>query len=59
MEKPVPCFDCKHLRNNEVGTCKAYPKGIPVAIWSGENTHRERFPGDNGVIYAPKPGRRP
>lgn len=55
---PEPCKDCKHLWgdsviivNNRFG-CAAFPDGIPDEIYSGNNSHRKPFPGDNGIQYA-------
>ena len=35
-------------------TCKAFPRGIPREIMSGKWDHRERYPGDNGILYDPE-----
>ena len=34
-------------------TCAAFPKGIPLEIWNGENDHAQEFPGDNGIRFEP------
>jgi hypothetical protein len=31
--------------------CKAFPKGIPDKIWSGENNHEKPFKGDHGIQF--------
>jgi len=59
MEKDPVCLGCKHLEDKDFGTCKAFPKGIPVGIWNGENDHHTEFSGDGGTRYGPLPGRRP
>ncbi len=57
------CSLCAHKRpkpNREfsrdapTGECDAFPDGIPVVIWNGENNHRMPFPGDGGMQFEPK-----
>lgn len=48
-----PCETCIH--NNDDGTCKAFPKGIPQEIRSGYNDHTKEYPGDHGIRYTPPP----
>lgn len=50
----VVCTFCKNLRTGQ--TCRAYPKKIPEAIWSGDNKHTEPFPGDHGIRFEPVKG---
>ena len=48
------CFYCKNWdRNNHdvPGTCKAFKKGIPEPIWTGEHDHTEPYEGDNGIQF--------
>lgn len=45
------CANCKRLRYN-LG-CGAFRGPIPDAILDGEHDHREPFPGDRGLLYAP------
>lgn len=47
------CKICAHYTQNQ--TCKAFPNGIPAPLWSGENPHRESYPGDQGIFYRQKP----
>jgi hypothetical protein len=51
---PEPCVSCKHWRLDR--TCAAFPRGIPDAIWTGENMHRTPVSGDSGIVYEPVAG---
>ena len=33
--------------------CKAFPKGIPEKIITGEHDHTNPFPGDNEIRFEP------
>ncbi len=47
------CFRCRHLDldNIEARRCRAFPDGIPVAVWTGDHDHQTPFPGDHGVRF--------
>ena len=52
------CSRCRHYRPNDfdiekgiVGTCKAFPKGIPDDIWLGKDNHRKPYRGDNDIQF--------
>jgi hypothetical protein len=54
------CSLCKNyyqdsidIKNNKIGNCKAFPKGIPEKIWIGENDHKLPYKGDNGIQFEP------
>lgn len=48
--REAPCFSCRYLIHYP-DKCKAFMKGIPKDIRSGDNDHREPVTGDNGFIY--------
>ncbi len=47
------CTYCDHLFDYGKGRkCKAFPSGIPLAIWMGENDHTKIHPDqDNDIIF--------
>lgn len=48
------CSFCAHLLDDGLGRkCKAFPGGIPMPIWMGENKHTEPYSGDGGVTFSP------
>jgi len=53
-EVAIPlCATCRHKRDD--ATCAAFPGGIPNAISEGDFDHRQPYPGDHGIRYAPLP----
>lgn len=51
------CTYCRHLRNYGEGRiCEAFPDGIPMPIWMGENRHLDPYPGDHGIQFELRPG---
>ena len=46
------CYECKHKHKNL--TCKAYPKGIPIGILTGELNHKKPVEGDGGIQFEAK-----
>ena len=49
------CNLCIHLHNYGLGrTCDAFPEGIPMTIWLGENNHKKAYPGDNNIRFEPR-----
>ena len=45
------CTTCKHLNDPVLMRCMAFPKGIPLKIWNGDNDHTKPFKGDDGIIF--------
>lgn len=54
------CEVCAHYRQPKNNPwrlcCDAFPDGIPDDIVMEKHDHRKPFPGDNGILYEPKPG---
>ena len=60
MPKPHPqCYECKHFRYERsiVERCKAFPNGVPAAIFDGHHDHRKPYRGDGGVRFEPRGGK--
>ncbi len=52
------CPVCKHYHGNNqieflIGTCDAYPDGIPIEVWKREINHIEPYSQDNGIQFEP------
>jgi hypothetical protein len=48
---PIQCIRCRNL--NDYLKCKAFPKGIPEEILTGEHDHIKPFKGDGGIRFEP------
>ena len=45
------CTNCRWWTVVEERKCRAFPDGIPMAIWMGQHDHREPYEGDNGIHF--------
>jgi len=46
------CIFCAHWDQFAHRQCAAF-REIPLEIWEAENAHREPYPGDQGIQFAP------
>jgi hypothetical protein len=51
MQIDLQCAFCIHLKKGL--KCKAFPKGIPEKIITGEHDHTKPFKGDGGIRFEP------
>lgn len=56
LPMPILCLGCTRLRDDQHGTCEAFPAGIPDAIWERGGDHRQPVKGDHGLQFASAPG---
>lgn len=45
------CWKCEHWRR--LGTCDAFPAGVPDEILTNIHDHRNSHPNDHGVRFDP------
>jgi len=50
IDMSIQCLACKHLNNN-MTTCRAFPKGIPTKILVGRFDHTRPYKKDNGIQF--------
>lgn len=43
------CIDCK--RWQQLGSCEAFPDGVPDAILTNVHDHRQPYAGDQGIRF--------
>ena len=46
------CLECVHFHAG-TRSCDAFPDGIPIRIWAGVRSHRQRVWSDHGIVYSP------
>lgn len=47
------CFLCAHYKKDL--KCRAFPRGIPKRILSGDFDHKEKYPNQQGtIVFEPK-----
>jgi hypothetical protein len=47
------CTGCRWWTVPGERMCRAFPDGIPMAIWMGEHDHRKPYRGDHGIRFEP------
>lgn len=47
----MQCNICKYYGGGPNNICEAYPDGIPEELLTGEESHREPYPGDRGIQF--------
>lgn len=50
IDMSIQCLACNNLNNN-MTTCRAFKKGIPIKILTGKFDHTLPFRGDNGIRF--------
>ncbi|MFH0900535.1 MAG: hypothetical protein V2A73_07890, partial [Pseudomonadota bacterium] len=50
------CTYCRHWHVGPGRTCAAFPDGIPLPIWLGNNDHREPYRGDQSIRFEAQTG---
>lgn len=54
---PAPiCVECVYYKPTL--RCKAFPRGIPVAILTSKADHRQPYAGDKGIRFKQNPRKR-
>lgn len=57
VHTPVLCLACRRLtRPGVVGTCQAFPDGIPIEIGLSGGDHRRPVEGDHGLQFVQAAG---
>jgi len=53
------CGYCTRLLDIGLHTCEAFPDGMPLEIWSGQNKHVEPYGNDGGLLFERRQGVNP
>ena len=50
---PPQCLNCANLfrRPSPKLSCKAFPTGIPEALYTTSVKHDKKYPGDGGILF--------
>ncbi len=51
---PSQCMACRRRDPDSPVACEAFPGGIPARIRLNMHDHREEWPGDGGLRFAPR-----
>lgn len=56
LYSPVCTFCARWHPDQDPAVCDAFPDGIPVSIWVGDDKHQTIHPGDRGKVFVLREG---